>query len=830
MFPTRRSRDRSAARRHRLLRGELLETRNLLAVTFEFQYVTDNQIGFNDPIQGDRFRTALETAAGRLGSQLLHDATIQMSVFSRAFDGTAVATAASEGSPLLPQGGFVHRVIPGKIVGQGDANGSLADGRLRVFFFDSDDVFTYATDPSQGVRDDEIDFQAVMIHELVHTIGFTSATNADGSDDFGHGIHTPGTWTIFDQFLSDRDGNRLIDGDPQSPTAFRMDTSRNGWPTVSVGGAGPEAGLFFDGPIATKIYGGRVPLYSPASYSLASTGSHLDSEGFPGASIFSPLTHLMSHATVDRDMPQALTLLEKAILADTGLLVEGTAGLEYGDAADPYPVSLADDGARHLLSHLRLGEHWDYELDGQPSTPFDGDGMDDDGVVPISDIVGGVSSATIASVHVEASADARLDAWVDWNQDGDWNDEGEQIFVNQSVSAGLNPLAFNVPADARPGQTAARYRLSSQGNLAPTGEASDGEVEDYLITVLDGSRAPVVSVNVVNARAIVSQTSGLIEVASGPNTLFSAPSSHVGSLHLFGGFGDDIVTVSLAEPIVPRDELLLSGGLGQNRLVIVGNGRAFDLTDPRIDVSRFQHLDLSSSDITTVVLDRAIIDDLSPVSQTITATLTAGDRLQVRDVDDWRMSAPIIVGSSFQLTATNRVGGQVIQANVATPWQNFLRPEDVNNDGDVSAADALRVINELARGTFSDLNTRILNDPLSVGAWPNAYFDSNGDGRVTAVDALRVINALSRSGASGEGENWVATLRDLGDPLVEVRTAEVPIGAGKALKKIRSFEGASAASPIRIAAVDAVLSEWASSDHNHASAHGPDADALRLFL
>ena len=151
--------------------------------------------------------------------------------------------------------------------------------------------------------ENQLDLQSIIIHELVHAIGFTSATNANGSDDAGRGITSPGTWTLYDQFLSDSDGNRLIDADPQSATAFRMDTSATGWPTDSIGGPGPNDGLFFDGPIASGVYGGRVPLYSPSTYSLSSTASHLDSQGFPGPAIFSPLEHLMSHATVCRCHP-----------------------------------------------------------------------------------------------------------------------------------------------------------------------------------------------------------------------------------------------------------------------------------------------------------------------------------------------------------------------------------------------------------------------------------------------------------------------------------------------------------------------------------------------
>ena len=206
-----------------------------------------------------------------MGDWLLHDADVQIDVVSSPFDGTGVAHAFSALPPSPLDGGFVDTIVAAKVKGQGDANSVTPDGELEVFFFGPSDPFTYVTDPTQVDADNEIDFQAVAIHELAHTLGFTSATTASGSDDAGNGIDSPGTWRPFDQFLSDATGNRLIDAEPTSPTAYRMDTTASGWPTHSVGGKGPDAGLFFDGPIATAVYGSRVPLYSPATFSLISS-------------------------------------------------------------------------------------------------------------------------------------------------------------------------------------------------------------------------------------------------------------------------------------------------------------------------------------------------------------------------------------------------------------------------------------------------------------------------------------------------------------------------------------------------------------------------------
>ena len=52
-----------------------------------------------------------------------------------------------------------------------------------------------------------------------------------------------------------------------------------------------------------------------------------------------------------------------------------------------------------------------------------------------------------------------------------------------ALAAGNNTLTFLVPARSRPGETFARFRLSTSGKLAYYGLANDGEVEDYLVKI-----------------------------------------------------------------------------------------------------------------------------------------------------------------------------------------------------------------------------------------------------------------------------------------------------------------------------------------------------------
>ncbi len=97
-----------------------------------------------------------------------------------------------------------------------------------------------------------------------------------------------------------------------------------------------------------------------------------------------------------------------------------------------------------------------------------------------------------ATITVYASGEAKLDGWIDYNQNGTLEAD-EYLFGSGSLTVnGTQDIVFTVPDTARIGYTYARFRLSSAGNLQPTGLADDGEVEDYrvLISGIDYGDAP----------------------------------------------------------------------------------------------------------------------------------------------------------------------------------------------------------------------------------------------------------------------------------------------------------------------------------------------------
>jgi len=159
---------------------------------------------------------------------------------------------------------------------------------------------------------------------------------------------------------------------------------------------------------------------------------------------------------------------------------------DFGDAPDPlYPTLLVSDGARHLTGALSLGAAVDAEADGMQSASADGDdvdGSDDEDGVTFDSVLRQAVSAELA---VNVSSDGVLNAWIDFNADGDWADAGEQIAADMTVTTGDNALSVPIPPNAAVGSTMARFRLSTQAGLGPTGEAPDGEVEDYVVDILE---------------------------------------------------------------------------------------------------------------------------------------------------------------------------------------------------------------------------------------------------------------------------------------------------------------------------------------------------------
>ena len=187
---------------------------------------------------------------------------------------------------------------------------------------------------------------------------------------------------------------------------------------------------------------------------------------------------------------------------DYRVILEQTASLDYGDAPDPtYPTLAINGGASHVLGAAgpRLGACVDAEANGQPLVGATGDDAalgaplfgtctnnDDEDGITIPTLTEGQSATIGVAV---SNAPCVLNAWIDYNGNGNWNDAGEQIATNLPRTVGSTSFSITPPAAATQAPTYARFRCSTQTGLGATGAAADGEVEDYVVSILSSADA-----------------------------------------------------------------------------------------------------------------------------------------------------------------------------------------------------------------------------------------------------------------------------------------------------------------------------------------------------
>lgn len=439
---------------------------------------------------------------------------------------------------------------------------------------------------------------------------------------------------------------------------------------------------------------------------------------------------------------------------------------DFGDAptaaqsgrANDYPVVLAQDGARHLTGTLLLGSLIDSEADGMPDNVAgqDGSGGDDnhdradeDGIVLTTSIIASSTGPTTSSLFAFSSGSGLLDGWLDLNHDGDWTDPGEQIVSGANVSPGRNLISYRISPGANSGTTFARFRLSSTGGLSPTGAADDGEVEDYVFALADGGNQSDATVGLPSGSADIQVSHGRLVVREGQTEVFATPTSSVGTVEVRSSMADDTISIDFSGG--SGSPLLLKGFAGQNQL-LVHSGMVDLSTTGNITAEKFSSIDATDLRPSTIKIDAVSVSTLSPSNNVLAISGAFSDDVVFRDATDWRLTSTKTVGNQFIRVTTNQIGGQVVEINTPAAWRNPIEHADVNNDGKVSAGDALRIINELTKRDFSNATTETLDDPRTHVPWPGIYFDQSGDGKATALDALRVINRLQEIVSSGEGE------------------------------------------------------------------------------
>lgn len=430
--------------------------------------------------------------------------------------------------------------------------------------------------------------------------------------------------------------------------------------------------------------------------------------------------------------------------------------LDFGDAptaaqsgfTSSYPATLADDGARHLISELFLGSGVDDEADATPNSLAgkttggdDGTGTDDeDGIQFFTSLVTSTTTSTTSSLNASVNGTGKLDGWIDFNRDGDWDDAGEQIFTGRNVANGSNSLEFEIPAGALPGTTFARFRLSTAGNLSTTGAASDGEVEDYAVSVIDsGGTDPAEITLPLPSTVDVAVVGTDIVYTSNGQEILRIPTGGL-LAGIVGSSGNDVFNLTGNEAVPAGTPVTIEGGPGHDVANLGGEGAAFNFDDASgHKLQNVETIDLSGNGASTLQIGSAA---LAGAEGPVRIRVDADD--SVAFDGEWTVGTPVFVDGVFVHQMTK--DGVTVQVENVVPHANPGNLFDVNRDGNVSVLDALLVINEMSRGGGGALDSPIETDDLSQFK----YRDVTNDNVLSVLDALRVINEISRQSAEGE--------------------------------------------------------------------------------
>lgn len=194
---------------------------------------------------------------------------------------------------------------------------------------------------------------------------------------------------------------------------------------------------------------------------------------------------------------------------DRGDLISG-----YGTAQHELSYTLTNGCAYPVLPVLQQNSNIYIgsvpgDADGTTALDDNDDGADEEGVPVFADYNGSTGIYTLnVNVTNTTGADAYLSGWFDFNRDGQFT---ASEFVTATVPPGTPSITFtwsglpyDLPGGLQP-NFAFRFRMSSDRNSvqSPSGLSPDGEVEDYLVPLVQ-----VCQITKVNAGADVTLCAG----------------------------------------------------------------------------------------------------------------------------------------------------------------------------------------------------------------------------------------------------------------------------------------------------------------------------------
>ena len=184
--------------------------------------------------------------------------------------------------------------------------------------------------------------------------------------------------------------------------------------------------------------------------------------------------------------------MTRGVVSGILLLLLTSAGSAYSQTADFGDFNLFNSASSTVVTTLKIGSTTDKESTATTNATATGDDLtgsdDEDGVTLPATIQVGAAGSLVVNVSNTTGSTAYLNAWIDWNDNGNITSAGSQIATNITVASGTSnsnrTLNFTVPSTAVLGSVGVRVRLTSVSSPGTDGADGNGEVEDHRLTIV----------------------------------------------------------------------------------------------------------------------------------------------------------------------------------------------------------------------------------------------------------------------------------------------------------------------------------------------------------
>jgi hypothetical protein len=356
------------------------------------------------------------------------------------------------------------------------------------------------------------------------------------------------------------------------------------------------------------------------------------------------------------------------------------------------------------------------------------------------------SSPTKSNFVVDALKSGFVDAWVDFNRDGDWQDPTDRVLSRIAVTAGKNIIPFTVPSGMSLGSMNARFLLTQDGADTATDILASGEFSNDLSITLEGGSlaSPTLRVDELGAHEITI-ANGLVVIKVAGSIVWSVPANELSKLTSVNRSGEVVAELRDFSSAFPGAILYNQANSTVELKVSTENLNL--VTYGTENLVGVQTIDLRQTGSNVLVVQPEQVAELNSEKR-LQVILNQDDSLSTSS--SWAAQAGRIENGVWvqPYTSVNLVTGVVKTLEVVSerPWRNEVLRLDSDGDRSISPLDVLLLINGVNTAIFP--GGRL---PARTPTNGSGFYDTDGDDFLGPLDVLQVINHVNLT-RNGEGE------------------------------------------------------------------------------